>query len=285
MQQVRNENDINSDTDISIIVLLVPIFPRAHSQHQTSHLHGLLFLPLCVIGDYLRPLIIHENNVDELCRVVNALSDDIKAQIDGLFPFLSLPSPSSSFTSPHSSSTYNKPESERPKNLLRTLSRGLDKTVSDAQERLSYCAEIKMRVEVQFFEPLPSHLAYPGIIEAQEEKKAARLAAKNESKLRNKNHKKDNNKNSDADDNMNGNGNGNGSREGDGEDGDNDGDIGRHEEMGKIFNFFIFVFMFIVCVTQHCSLFHIIPILVPPLPSTSQLLSIVIQFFNSNWSH
>lgn len=193
-------------------------------------------------------------NVDELCRVVNALSDDIKAQIAGLFPFLSHPSPSSSFTSPHSSSTYNKPESERPKNLLRTLSRGLDKTVSDAQERLSYCAEIKMRVEVQFFEPLPSQLAYPGIIEAQEEKKAARLAAKNESnKLRNNNHKKDDNKNSNADDNMNGNGNGNGdgSREVDGEDGDNDGDIGRHEEMGKLF--YLFKFMFIVCVAQHCS--------------------------------
>jgi hypothetical protein len=177
---------------------------------------------------------------------VNALSDDIKAQIEGLFPFLSLPSPSSSFTSPHSSSTYNKPESERPKNLLRTLSRGLDKTVSDAQERLSYCAEIKMRVEVQFFEPLPSHLAYPGIIEAQEEKKAARLAAKNENKLRNKNHKKDDNKNNNADDDMNGNGNGNGngSREGDRDDGDNDGDIGRHEEMGELFDFFIFVFIY-----------------------------------------
>jgi hypothetical protein len=215
---------------------------------------------------------------------VNALSDDIKAQIEGLFPFLSLPSPSSSFTSPHSSSTYNKPESERPKNLLRTLSRGLDKTVSDAQERLSYCAEIKMRVEVQFFEPLPSHLAYPGIIEAQEEKKAARLAAKNESiKQRNKNHKKDDNKNSNADGNMNG--NGNGSREGDGDDGDNDGDIGRHEEMGKLFYSFIFICIFIVCVAQQCSSTHIIPLLVSPLPSTSQLLPNLIQFHNSNWSH
>ena len=232
-------------------------------------------------GDYFRPLIIHENNVDELCRVVNALSDDIKAQIEGLFPFLSLPSPSSSFTSPHSSSTYNKPESERPKNLLRTLSRGLDKTVSDAQERLSYCAEIKMRVEVQFFEPLPSHLAYPGIIEAQEEKKAARLAAKNESKQRNKNHKKDDNKNSNADDNMNGNGNGNGngSREGDGEDGDNDGDIGRHEEMGELFYFLIF--MFVVCAAQHCSSLHIIP---PPV-LISQMSLHVIQFNFSNRSH
>jgi hypothetical protein len=247
-------------------------------------LNGISYLS-SVAGDYLRPLIIHENNVDELCRVVNALSDDIKAQIEGLFPFLSLPSPSSSFTSPHSSSTYKKPESERPKNLLRTLSRGLDKTVSDAQERLSYCAEIKMRVEVQFFEPLPSHLAYPGIIEAQEEKKAARLAAKNESiKQRNKNHKKDDNKNSNADDNINGNGNGNGSREGDGEDADNDGDIGRHEEMGELFFFFIFICMFIVCVTQHCSSTHIIPLPVQPLPSTSQLLPNVIQSHDSNGS-
>lgn len=154
--------------------------------------------------------------------MVNALSDDIKAQIEGLFPFLTLPSSSSSFTSPHSSVTYNKLENEKPKNLLRTLSRGLDKTVSDVQERLSYCAEIKMRVEVQFFEPLPSQLSYPGIIELQEEKKRARLAAKTKSR---------NSKNND--DNMNG--NENGSTGGDTDNHDGDRDIGRHEEMGTFF--------------------------------------------------
>ena len=169
--------------------------------------------------------------------MVNALSDDIKAQIEGLFPFLTLPSSSSSsFTSPHSSVTYNKPENEKPKNLLRTLSRGLDKTVSDVQERLSYCAEIKMRVEVQFFEPLPSQLSYPGIIELQEEKKKARLAAKTKSK---------NNKNSD--DNMNG--NENGGTEGDTDNNDGDRDIGRHEEMG-MFTLSSYCFMFISIITR-----------------------------------
>lgn len=36
---------------------------------------------------------------------------------------------------------------------------------SDAQERLSYCAEMRLRQDVQMFEPLPSQLAYPDILE------------------------------------------------------------------------------------------------------------------------
>lgn len=79
-----------------------------------------------------------------------------------------------------------------------------------------------MRVEVQFFEPLPSQLSYPGIIELQEEKKKVRLAAKTRSK---------NNRNND--DNMNGNDNGDTGGDIDNHDGDRD--IGRHEEMGTFF--------------------------------------------------
>jgi len=41
---------------------------------------------------------------------------------------------------------------------------GLNGTVNDAKERLCYCAEMKIRLEVQLFEPLPSQLAYPTII-------------------------------------------------------------------------------------------------------------------------
>jgi hypothetical protein len=122
--------------------------------------------------------------VDELCRVVNTLSEDIKAQIDGLFPAFS---PSSSFAfsafNPSSSTSMSyKRDSEGPRTLLRTLNKGLDKTVSDAQERLSYCSEIKMRQEVQFFDPLPSQLAYPTIIERHEEKRAERARARDEKK-------------------------------------------------------------------------------------------------------
>lgn len=35
--------------------------------------------------------------------------------------------------------------------LKRQLQRGLDRTVSDAQERLSYCAETKLRFEVNVY--------------------------------------------------------------------------------------------------------------------------------------
>ena len=129
-------------------------------------------------GDVLRPLLIRENNVDELCRVINTLSEDIKAQIDGLFPSLS-PTPFSSGAKSYQKKVDN---SDSAGNLLKTLVKCLNKTVSDAQERLSYCSEIKMRVEVQFFDPLPSQLSYPGIIEVHEEKRALRLKAKNDRK-------------------------------------------------------------------------------------------------------
>ena len=126
-------------------------------------------------GDYLRPKIIHENNVDELCRVINTLSEDIKAQVDSLFPSSSVsPLPYSSTQSYQKKNENN----ENSKNLLKTLNKGLNKTVSDAQERLSYCSEMTMRAEVQFFEPLPSQLSYPSIIEIHEEKRKERESAK-----------------------------------------------------------------------------------------------------------
>jgi hypothetical protein len=74
---------------------------------------------LCnVVGDCLRPFIIKESSVDELCRVITTLAEDIRSQII----------------------TMNVP---RP--LLMRLLSGLDRTVNDAQERLAYCAEVRLR--------------------------------------------------------------------------------------------------------------------------------------------
>ena len=94
---------------------------------------------LCnTISDGLRPLIIRESDVDELCRVTNTLAEDVKSQMVNL---------------------------NIPSTLQKELLRGLDRTICDTQERLSYCAEMKLRKEVQLFKPLPSHLAYPDILE------------------------------------------------------------------------------------------------------------------------
>lgn len=41
-----------------------------------------------------------------------------------------------------------------PKPLLQQLLKGLDGTVNDAKERLSYCAETRLRIDVQMFEPM-----------------------------------------------------------------------------------------------------------------------------------
>lgn len=92
-----------------------------------------------VVGDLLRPLIIRESEVDELCRMVTTLAEDLRSQINSL---------------------------RAPKKMIRLLFRTLDRIVSDAQERLSYCAETLLRQQVQMFEPLPSQLEYPEILEA-----------------------------------------------------------------------------------------------------------------------
>lgn len=94
--------------------------------------------------DFLRPLIIKESSVDELCRVISVLSEDMQAQITVL------PVPSS---------------------LIKMLLSSLEITVNDAKERLTYCAETKLRQDVQLFVPFPSHLSYPDILESYEEKK------------------------------------------------------------------------------------------------------------------
>lgn len=74
-----------------------------------------------VVGDHLRPLIIKESSVDELCRVITTLAEDIRSQIIAM---------------------------NVPRPLLLKLLGGLDRTVNDAQERLSYCSEVRLRCVV-----------------------------------------------------------------------------------------------------------------------------------------
>ena len=104
-------------------------------------------------GDILRPLIIRESDVDELCRLINTLAEDVRSQMLAL----ALPRP-----------------------LLKQLQRGLERTVSDAQERLVYCAETRLRLLVELFEPMPSHLAYPDILEKHAEAAEAHRAGEAE---------------------------------------------------------------------------------------------------------
>lgn len=132
---------------------------------DTHHIEELVLIVEAAANatrDFLRPLIIKESSVDELCRVIAVLSEDMHAQVT------ILPAPNA---------------------LLTLLLQSLDTTVNDAKERLTYCAETKLRLEVQLFEPLPSHVAYPDILETLEEKKK-RIA--NNSNTSN-NHNSDNN--------------------------------------------------------------------------------------------
>ncbi len=94
---------------------------------------------LCnTICDGLRPLIIHENDVDELCRAAGTLADDIRSQIASM---------------------------RAPIALQRQLEQGMNRVICDTQERLSHCAELRLRQEVQLFKPTPGQVAYPAVLE------------------------------------------------------------------------------------------------------------------------
>ena len=95
-----------------------------------------------LVGDALRPIIIHQNSVDELCRAISVLSEDVRSH------------------------TIN---ARLPVHLRKELLRGLDRTIYDAQERLSFCAEVALRQHIVKFVPLPSHVTYPDILEAAKE--------------------------------------------------------------------------------------------------------------------
>lgn len=112
---------------------------QQQSTNDNLEVKSIIEIVSNLINDHLRPLIIHEGDVDELCRVITTLSEDIKAQMVAMV---------------------------LPKPLLAQILSGLELTVSDAQERLAYCAEIKLRQEVQLFEPLSVHLNYPDLLKA-----------------------------------------------------------------------------------------------------------------------
>lgn len=91
-----------------------------------------------IVSGELRARIIRESSVDALCRIITTLCDDMTAQIAAL---------------------------RLPTAALRRLEICLTSAVSDGLERLSYCTEVTLRQEIQCFEPLPSQLAYPAILE------------------------------------------------------------------------------------------------------------------------
>ena len=111
-------------------------------------------------GDILRPLIIRSSDVDDLCRVITTLAEDVRSQIMAI---------------------------KIPHILLVRLLGSLNRTVTDAQERLAYCSEGLLRLEVQLFEPLHSQLAYPDILEraSNSHQNSTKIAGKSSLSTRN----------------------------------------------------------------------------------------------------
>jgi hypothetical protein len=113
---------------------------QSHHQTQTYQAEVLNIVETVnnVIIDFIRPLIISESNIDELCRIIVTLNEDIRGQFVNI---------------------------SASQNLVDLLLRNLDRVIFDSQERLSYCAETYMRLNVQMFDPLPSQTAFPDVLE------------------------------------------------------------------------------------------------------------------------
>jgi hypothetical protein len=90
-----------------------------------------------IVVDFIRPLIIKESSVDELCRIIVILNEEIRSQ------FINL---------------------KCSQNLHDVLIDNLNRIIYDSQERLSYCAENYIRFNIQLFHPQPDQIDFPKIL-------------------------------------------------------------------------------------------------------------------------
>eukprot|EP01035_Chromulina_nebulosa_P017495 gene17495-23050_t len=133
----------------------IDVNKRVHDEVTMNDEISSIIQSICnTTNDCLRPFIIHESSIDELCKVINILSEDIKSQI-----IASSSLTAASPTTPSSSTTHVS------KKLIDFLLKSLDRSMSDTQERLVYCAEVRLRQDIQLFEPLPHNLLYPEILQ------------------------------------------------------------------------------------------------------------------------
>jgi hypothetical protein len=100
----------------------------------------------------LRPHIIREASIDELCRAITTLAEDVRSQMYA-------------GGKGAGSGAGGDMAGILPRPALKLLIANLDRTVSDCQERLSHCTERWLRVDLQSFRPEPHHLDYPAILE------------------------------------------------------------------------------------------------------------------------
>lgn len=101
-----DNNKDNKDNETAAGVTQKGPAPARGSSMQNPEVQSIVESISNATGDLLRPLVIRESDVDELCRLINTLAEDVRSQMLAL----QLPNP-----------------------LLKQLQRGLERTVSDAQ--------------------------------------------------------------------------------------------------------------------------------------------------------
>lgn len=111
------------------------------SETDAKALHIILECLTSIASRHLRPLIIRNASCEALCRVIVTLTEDITLQLQ---------------------------TSKFPKYIVTYVSDYVHLLLSDTRERLVYCANRHLRENVQLYSPLPSHLAYPDLLQQQE---------------------------------------------------------------------------------------------------------------------
>jgi hypothetical protein len=128
-------------SDVAVVLNSIHITSVEETKFNQQYDREVLQIMECVgltIEEFLRPLIIAESNVDELCRIIITLNEDIRNQFHNL---------------------------HATRNLIDFLSNNLDQLIFDVQERLSYCIESFLRLSIQMFEPLQTVISYPEILQ------------------------------------------------------------------------------------------------------------------------
>ena len=126
------------------------------SETDAKALHIILECLTSIASRHLRPLIIRNASCEVLCRVIVTLTEDITLQLQ---------------------------TSKFPKYIVKYISEYVNLLLSDTRERLVYCANRHLRENVQLYSPLPSHLAYPDLLQRNESENAEPQAANGDSDI------------------------------------------------------------------------------------------------------
>ncbi|CAM9529868.1 unnamed protein product [Chrysoparadoxa australica] len=106
-----------------------------------------MLLALCSdMYEHLRPLLLHDYDMDQLCDVISVVREELVEE----------------HRSSHGKRQVKVEEDGTQRVAIETV---LQRLIQDAQERLIFCANRILRLDIEKWKPEPGHLDYPGVLE------------------------------------------------------------------------------------------------------------------------